>query len=414
MSCSSSTSHHAPCSSHAPPPSPAAGSGSPAGRGGRGAPIGRHVEISDTRLHVVERGGDGLPLLILHGGPALDHHMFGDYLDPLGDELPPRARRPAQPGAARPRARRDVDARADGRRRRRAGRGDGLRPLRDARALLRRLRRAPAGGRRPGHAAATIVSSGVPSARYLAAVEANLAAFEPVELREQVTQSWAREQDAQTAGGVRRAPARPAAVPLRRPARPADRRVRAPDRRAASTRPTSCATSPPPTTAAIEVEDRLGDVTQPVLVLAGRHDRTCVVEAGEAIAAGIPRRRARGLRAERPHDLRRGERGLPRRRAALPSVGAVEAVAGVPEARAGCSPARRAARRSPRRRSAPRGARRGSPRAPRAPRPGRRSAAARRPRSLRSRSALAALPPVASIGSTSTISASGPWSGIDS
>jgi proline iminopeptidase len=39
---------------------------------------------------------------------------------------------------------------------------------------------------------------------------------------------------------------------------------------------------------AIEVEDRLGEVTQPVLVLAGRHDRTCVPEAGEAIAAGIP------------------------------------------------------------------------------------------------------------------------------
>jgi proline iminopeptidase len=39
---------------------------------------------------------------------------------------------------------------------------------------------------------------------------------------------------------------------------------------------------------AIEVEERLGDVTHPVLVLAGRHDRTCVVEGGEAIAAGIP------------------------------------------------------------------------------------------------------------------------------
>ena len=38
----------------------------------------------------------------------------------------------------------------------------------------------------------------------------------------------------------------------------------------------------------IEVEDRLGEVTHPVLVLAGRHDRMCVVEGGEAIAAGIP------------------------------------------------------------------------------------------------------------------------------
>jgi len=34
----------------------------------------------------------------------------------------------------------------------------------------------------------------------------------------------------------------------------------------------------------IEVEDRLGAVTQPVLVLAGRHDRTCVVEGSQAMA----------------------------------------------------------------------------------------------------------------------------------
>jgi proline iminopeptidase len=40
---------------------------------------------------------------------------------------------------------------------------------------------------------------------------------------------------------------------------------------------------------AIEVEDRLGDVTQPVLVLAGRHDRTCSVEAARTIAEGVRR-----------------------------------------------------------------------------------------------------------------------------
>ena len=39
---------------------------------------------------------------------------------------------------------------------------------------------------------------------------------------------------------------------------------------------------------AIAVEDRLADVAHPVLVLAGRHDRTCSVPAAEAIAAGLP------------------------------------------------------------------------------------------------------------------------------
>ena len=39
----------------------------------------------------------------------------------------------------------------------------------------------------PGDAAQTIVSSGIPSARYLEQIDRNLAAFEPIELREQVT-----------------------------------------------------------------------------------------------------------------------------------------------------------------------------------------------------------------------------------
>jgi len=38
----------------------------------------------------------------------------------------------------------------------------------------------------------------------------------------------------------------------------------------------------------IEVEDHLRNITQPVLVLAGRHDRTCVVEGAEVIARGAP------------------------------------------------------------------------------------------------------------------------------
>ena len=46
---------------------------------------GRYVDIGDTRLYVVERS-NGYPLLVFHGGPGLDHHCFGDYLDALADE----------------------------------------------------------------------------------------------------------------------------------------------------------------------------------------------------------------------------------------------------------------------------------------------------------------------------------------
>src|SRR6266516_7905670 len=34
----------------------------------------------------VEDVGSGFPLIVLHGGPGLDHSMFRPYLDPLGDE----------------------------------------------------------------------------------------------------------------------------------------------------------------------------------------------------------------------------------------------------------------------------------------------------------------------------------------
>src|SRR4029078_8593711 len=42
------------------------------------------VGVGDTRLHVTERGTGELALFVLHGGPGLDHTMFGSYLDPLG------------------------------------------------------------------------------------------------------------------------------------------------------------------------------------------------------------------------------------------------------------------------------------------------------------------------------------------
>src|SRR2546421_3646609 len=35
----------------------------------------------------VEEVGSGFPLVVLHGGPGLDHTMFRPWLDPLGDEL---------------------------------------------------------------------------------------------------------------------------------------------------------------------------------------------------------------------------------------------------------------------------------------------------------------------------------------
>jgi proline iminopeptidase len=45
------------------------------------------VELDDgVGLHVEELG-EGEPLIILHGGPGIDHTMFRPYLDPLADEV---------------------------------------------------------------------------------------------------------------------------------------------------------------------------------------------------------------------------------------------------------------------------------------------------------------------------------------
>jgi len=247
------------------------------------------VDVGDTRLWVVERGrADGLPLVLLHGGPGLDHTEFGDFLDPLGDEHRLLL----------------VDQRAQGRSDRDAAAVTWTieQMARDVTALARALElsRYAVLGHSYGafvalrHAidgdaglAGTIVSSGVPSTRYLAAVETNLAEFEPVELRAQVQQSWAREAKAQTHEDVvslfvdqlpfhfadPRDPRIALAVDSMQDARFNADMVRA---------------GAESEYGGLEVEDRLGEVRTPMLVLTGRHDRVCVVEAAEAIAAGVP------------------------------------------------------------------------------------------------------------------------------
>ena len=248
---------------------------------------GRYVAVEDTRLYVVERGDDGYPLLLFHGGPGLDHHMFGDYLDALADEYRLIL----------------VDQRSNGRSDRAPEDTWNLQQMAaDVGSLARALdleRYAVLGHSYgafvvlqhavdfPGDAAQTIVSSGIPSARYLEHISRNLAAFEPVELREQVTSSWDRERYVRTQEDVAEL------LHDQQPfqfADPHDPRIEDYERRTAGA---IYATDVLRRFASeeyggIEVEDRLGDVTQPVLVLAGRHDRTCSVEASEAIAEGVP------------------------------------------------------------------------------------------------------------------------------
>jgi proline iminopeptidase len=245
------------------------------------------VDVGDTRLHVTERGSGDLPLFVLHGGPGLDHTMFGSYLDPLGDVCrlllvdergggrsepsPPETWTLAHHAA-------DVDALAD------ALELDRYAVLGHSFGAFIALQHAVDFAGRP---AATVVSSGIPHERFLDHVDRELAAFEPVELREQVQSSWARESQARTQADVE------ALLVDQLPFHFADPRdPRIDDMRAAMGdaiyAPDVLRAAATESYGGIVVEDRLGEVSHPVLVLAGRHDRTCSIEAAETMAAGLP------------------------------------------------------------------------------------------------------------------------------
>ena len=248
---------------------------------------GRFVGIGDTELWVVERGAaDGSPLIVLHGGPGDDHHEFADYLDPLGDRFRLLL----------------VDQRGNGRS---MSSPDTTWTLQqhavDVVILARNLgldRYAVLGHSYgafvtlqnavdfPGQAAQSIVSSGIASLRWMADLEAKLAAFEPIELRQQVQDSWAREEHVQTAEDFA------AIMHDQMPWHFGDPR----DPRIADYLSRSAGAVYSPRIlqifaasgyGPIELEDRLAEIGHPVLVLAGRHDRTCPPEAAEAMAAGI-------------------------------------------------------------------------------------------------------------------------------
>jgi proline iminopeptidase len=255
--------------------------------------MGRLVQVADTELYVDERGDPAaFPLLVFHGGPGLDHTMFADYLDPLTEDggyrlvlvderACGRSERTAPPSSwTLARMAEDVSDLAAG-----LGVRTGYATLGHSYGAFLVLQHAVD---HPGEPRGTIVSAGMASARWLDRVEKELAAFEPVALREQVTASWAREAGVQTEDDAAALMAdqwpfhfrEPRGAALAEYLRRTGGRARyAPDviRHFAAQQ-----------YGGIEVEDQLGEVTHPVLVMAGRYDRTCAVGASEDMAARLP------------------------------------------------------------------------------------------------------------------------------
>jgi Predicted hydrolases or acyltransferases (alpha/beta hydrolase superfamily) len=138
----------------------------------------------------------------------------------------------------------------------------------------------------PGMAAAAILSNRVPSGRWRVAVERNLELFGPAELREKLVRSWARESSVSTQEEC--AELLSDQLPFYF-ADPIDPRIDDYRSRIGDTvySPEMFRASSAGVGLKVELEDRLGEVAAPTLVLSGRYDRACAPEASDAMARAI-------------------------------------------------------------------------------------------------------------------------------
>ena len=245
------------------------------------------ITVNGTRLFYEPVGAEtNYPLIVLHGGPGLDHTEMHPWMDSLGDTFRLLY----------------LDLRGQGRSERVDPStltltvfSDDISELAAALGLRHYAVLGHSYGSfvalthaiQCGEASHYIISHGTASFKKTGAeVEANLASFEPEALREQVTQSWALESTAKTQEDMARImemqmPFHFASVEsdaYRRYMSEPDRAVYSPEVLAY--------------TAAheyqIEYEDQLDRVQKPTLIFSGEFDRTCTPRAARDLHAGIP------------------------------------------------------------------------------------------------------------------------------
>ncbi len=244
------------------------------------------VTVNGTRLFYEPVGSENnYPLIVLHGGPGLDHTEMTPWMDSLSDMFRLLY----------------VDQRGQGRSERvdpatltlplLAADASGLAAALGLQhyallghsygafvALTHAIER--------GDASHYIISHGVASGSKMGPeVTANLASFEPVELREQVTQSWAMEASAKTQEDMAQL------MKMQMPFHFAS--VESEGYRRYMSQPDRTVYSPEVLSYAaehdyeIEYEDQLGKVQRPTLIFSGEFDRTCTPRAARDIHAGI-------------------------------------------------------------------------------------------------------------------------------
>ncbi|HEX9067592.1 MAG TPA: alpha/beta hydrolase [Ktedonobacterales bacterium] len=227
---------------------------------------------------------DGYPLILLHGGPGLDHTELHPWLDALGDDYrliyldqrgQGRSERVDPASVTIPRLAADVSL---------LSAALGLSHY----ALFGHSYGAfvtIAHAVEQGTASHYIISGGSASmTKSGPEIQANLAAFEPESLREQVTRSWAMEASVKTAEDCAVVLAMQMPFHFMTTDSDAYRRFTASDPTVYSPEVLAYAAQHE---YAMEYEDRLGEVKKPALVMTGEADRTCTPRAARDLHAGI-------------------------------------------------------------------------------------------------------------------------------
>ena len=248
--------------------------------------MGEFVQLSDTRLFVETRG-TGPAVIVLHGGPGADHTQLLDPLLPLTDEFTLHFVDQRSQGRSDPapsdtwtiaRAARDVTELA------RALEAKQYAVLGHSYGALVCLQHAVEWR---GDAAAYVVSHGVPSRRWYRLSE-ELDRFDPVGLREQIRRAWTELEEATDSQRMTELIALQAPFHFKDPFDPV---IQVSNERMREQMIHTPAVNQHFSTRGLEtfdVEDALGSIEQPTLLLTGRGERVCPVDAAELMAGRIP------------------------------------------------------------------------------------------------------------------------------
>lgn len=239
--------------------------------------MGRLVTVGDTRLFV-EQQGHGPALIVLHGGPGADHTQLLEPLSGLCNDftlyfVDQRAQgrsdeAPSETWTIR-QAANDVTRLAE------ALNLPRYALLGHSYGALVALRHA---ADYPRHAAASVVSHGVPSVSWYR-LEEELEAFEPLHLRARVASAWAELATVEDAGRAAELIAAQAPFHFKDPESPLVDEMKRNALEVMIHKPLVNRHMSERHFDDFHVEGDLDRIMQPVQILAGRADRVCVAEA---------------------------------------------------------------------------------------------------------------------------------------